>query len=250
MWELDCEESWVPKNWCFWTVVLEKTLESPLDCKEIQPVLSKGDQSWVFFGRTDGKVETPVIWPPHVKSWLIGKDSDAGRDWGQEEKGMTEDEMTGWQHQLDGCESEWTHGVGDGQGGLACCNSWGRKESDTTERLNWTELTEDWRVILLQTRKPNGRPQRNSVSVFLFQHPNVLKVTLWPKMAAITSVCQETSKGREKRQNVGPSRWVIKEDSCKPHSILMFTFCLPPNCNRCWETVSFKWIIRALLLRK
>ena len=140
MWELDCEESWAPKNWCFWTVVLEKTLESLLDCKEIQPVHPKGDQSWVFYGRTDAKAETPVFWPPHVKSWLIGKDSDAGRDWGQEKKGMTEDEMAGWHHQLDGREFEWTAGDGDGQGGLACCNSWGHKESDTTEQLNWTEL--------------------------------------------------------------------------------------------------------------
>ena len=139
MWELDCEESWEPKNWCFWTVVLEKTLESPLDCKEIQPVHSKGDQSWVFFERNDAKAETPILWPPHGKSWLIGKDSDAGRDWGQEEKGTTEDEMAWWHHQLDGCEFEWTLGIGDGQGGLACCNSRGRKESDTTERLNWTD---------------------------------------------------------------------------------------------------------------
>ena len=139
MWELDCEESWAPKNWCFWTVVLEKTVESSLDCKEIQPVHPKGDQSWVFFGRNNAEAETPVLWPPHAKSWLIGKDSDAGRDWGQEEKGMTEDEMAGWHHGLDGCEFEWTLGVGDGQGGLACCNSWGLKELDTTEQLNWTE---------------------------------------------------------------------------------------------------------------
>ena len=118
--------------------MLEKTLESPLDFKEIQPVHSKGDQPWVFFGRNDTKAETPVFWPPHAKSWLIGKDSDAGRDWGQEEKGTTEDEMAGWHHWLDGCESEWTPGVGDGEGGLACCDSWGRKESDTTEWLNWT----------------------------------------------------------------------------------------------------------------
>ena len=121
-------------------VVLEKTLESPLPCGEIQPVHSKGDQSWVFIGRNDAKAETPVLWPPHVKSWLIGKDSDAGRDWGQEEKGTTEDEMAGWHHGLGGREFEWTLGVGDGQGGLACCNSWGCKELDTTERLNWTEL--------------------------------------------------------------------------------------------------------------
>ena len=141
MWELDCEESWVLKYWCFWTMVLDKTVESSLDCKEIQPVHSKGDQPWVFFGRNDAKAETPVLWLPRVKSWLIGKDSDAGRDWGQEEKGMTEDEMAGWHHWLDGCESVWTPGDGDGQGGLACCDSWGRKELDMTERLNW--LTEN-----------------------------------------------------------------------------------------------------------
>ena len=106
MWELDCEESWVLKNWCFWIVVLEKTLESPLDCKEIHPVHSRGDQSWVFIGRTDAEAETPVLWPPHAKSWLIGKVPDAGRDWGQEEKGMAEDEMVGWHQQLDGHEFE------------------------------------------------------------------------------------------------------------------------------------------------
>ena len=127
MWESNCEESWVLKNWCLLTVVLEKTLESPLNFKEIQQVHSKGDQSWVFFGRNDAKAETPVLWPPHAKSWLIGKDSHAGRDWRQEEKGMTEDEMGGWHHRLNGRESEWTAGVGDGQGGLACCNSWGRR---------------------------------------------------------------------------------------------------------------------------
>ena len=143
MWELDCEEGWAPKNWCFWTAVLEKTLESPLNCKEIQPVLSKGDQSWVFIGRTDVEAETPVLWPPHAKSWLIGKDTDSGRDLGQDEKGTTEDEMAGWHHWLDGCEYEWIPGVGDGQGGLACWDSWGRRESDTTERLNWTELVKN-----------------------------------------------------------------------------------------------------------
>ena len=118
MWELDCEESWTLKNLCFWTVVLEKTLESSLDCKEIQPVHPKGDQSWVFIGRTDAKAETPVLWPPHTKSWLTGKDPDAGRDWGQEEKETTEDEMAGWHHRLDGHEFEWTLGDVDRQGGL------------------------------------------------------------------------------------------------------------------------------------
>ena len=126
-------------NWCFWTVVLEKTLESPLDCKEIQPVHPK-DQSWVFIGRTDVEAEIPNTWPPEVKSWLIGKDHDAGKDWGQEEKGMTEDEMVGWHHWLNGRGFGWTLEVGDGQGGLACCSSWGCKESDMTEWLNWTEL--------------------------------------------------------------------------------------------------------------
>ena len=142
MWKLDCEESWVPKNWCFWTVVLEKTLASPWDCKEIQPVHSEGDQPWDFFGRNDAKAETPVLWPPHEKNWLIGKDSDAGRDWGEEEKGTTEDEMARWHHWLDERESQWTLGVGDGQGGLASCDSWGRKESDTTEGLIWS----DWQL--------------------------------------------------------------------------------------------------------
>ena len=133
-WRIDAFELW-----CFWTV--EKTLESPLDCKEIQPVHSKGNQSWVFFGRNDAKAETLVLWPPHLKSWLIGKDSDAGRDWGLEEKGMTEDEMAGWHHRLNGCESEWTPGVGDEEGGLACRNSWGHRVGhDWATELNWTEL--------------------------------------------------------------------------------------------------------------
>ena len=138
MWELDYKESWSLKNWCFWTVVLEKTLESPLDCKEIQPVHPKGNQSWIFIGRTDAEAEAPILWPPDVKNWLIGKDSDAGRGWGQEEKGTTEDEMAGWHHSLDGRESEWTPGVGDGQGGLVCCDSWGHKESYTSERPIWS----------------------------------------------------------------------------------------------------------------
>ena len=134
-------ESWTVKKAEQWRIdAFELTLASPLDCKEIQPVHSKGDQSWVFFGRTDAKAETPVLWSPHAKSWLIGKNPDAGRDWEQEEKGTTEDEMAGWHHWLDGREFEWTSGVGDGQGSLVCCNSCGHKESDMTEQLNWTEL--------------------------------------------------------------------------------------------------------------
>ena len=134
MWELDHKASWAPKNWCFSTVVLEKTVESPLDCKEIQPVHPKGDQSWLFIGRTDAAAETPILWPPDAKNWLTGKDPGAGKDWRREEKGTTEGEMAGWHLQA--------LGVGDGQGGLACCSPWGCKESDMTE---WTELK--WNYI-------------------------------------------------------------------------------------------------------
>ena len=139
MWELDYEESWAPKNWCFWTVVLEKTLESPLDCKEIQPVHPKGNQSWIFIGRTDAEAETPTLWPPDVKNWLIWKDPDARKDWRQEEKGMTKDEMVGWHHRLNWHEFEQALGAGDGQGSLVCCSPWGHKKLDMTEQLNWTE---------------------------------------------------------------------------------------------------------------
>ena len=141
MWELDCEECWAPKNWCFWTVVLEKTLESPLDCKEIQPDHSEGDKPWDFFGRTDAKAGTPVIWPPHVKSWLTGKDSDAGREWGQEEKGMTEDEMAGWHYQLDGREFWVNSGSWWWTGRLCVWRFMGlqRVRHDWATELNWTE---------------------------------------------------------------------------------------------------------------
>ena len=140
MWELDCEESWALKNWCFWTVVLEKTLESPLDCKEIQPVHSKGDQPWMFFGRNDDKAETPILWSPHAKSWLIGKDSEAGRDWGQEEKGTTEDEMAGWHHRLDGCWV-WVNSVSwwwTGRPGVLQFMGSQRVGHDWATELNWT----------------------------------------------------------------------------------------------------------------
>ena len=151
MWELDHKEGWVLKNWCFWTVVLEKTLECALVSKEIQPVNLKGNQSWIFIGGTVVEAEAPILWPPEsknwlieqdpdVKSWLIWKDPDAGKDWGQEEKGTTEDEMVEWHHRLNGHEFGWTPGVDNGQGGLACCSSWGLKESDMTKWLNWTEL--------------------------------------------------------------------------------------------------------------
>ena len=139
MYGCGCEESWAPKHWCFWTVVLEKTLESSLDSKENKPVNNKGNQIWIFTGRTEAEVEAPILWPPDMKSQLIGKDPNAGSDWRHEEKGMTEDEMVGWYHRHNGHEFGWALGVDDGQGGLAYCSSWSRKESDMTERLNWTE---------------------------------------------------------------------------------------------------------------
>ena len=138
MWELDYKQSWVPKNWCFWTVVLEKTLKSLGLQGELQPVHPKGNQSWIFIGRTEVEAETPILWPPYGKGWLIWKDPDAGKDWRWEEKGMTGDEMVGWHHCLDGHEFEEALGVGNGQGSLAYCSPWGCKESDLTKRLNWT----------------------------------------------------------------------------------------------------------------
>ena len=149
MWELDYKESWEPKNWHFWTVVLQKTLESPLDCKEIQPVHPKGDQSWVFIGRTNGEAETPILWPPHAKSWLIWKDPDAGKDWGQEEKGMTEDE-------IDGCmasPTQWTwvwvnsrSWWWTGRPGVLWFMESQRVRHDWVTGLNWTELKQSSRA--------------------------------------------------------------------------------------------------------
>ena len=135
-WKLDHKEGWAPKNWCFWTVVLEKTLESPLNSKEIKPVNSKGDQPWIFIGRTDAKGEAPVRWLSDMKRWLIGKDPDAGKDWRQE-KGTTEDEMVGWHPWLNGHEFEQVLGDEEGQGSLVCCSPWGHKELDLTEQLSY-----------------------------------------------------------------------------------------------------------------
>ena len=136
MWELDYKESWAPKKWRFWTLVLEKTLESPLGCKEIKPVNHKRNQSWIFIRRTDAEAKSPIFWPTDAKNWLIRSNLDAGKDWGQEEKGTTEDEMVGWHHQLGQLEFEQTPSVGDREGSLACCSSWGHKELDMTEWLN------------------------------------------------------------------------------------------------------------------
>ena len=138
MWELDHKEGWVPKNWCFWTVVLEKTLESPLDCKEIKPVNPKGNQSWIFIRRSDAEADATILWPPDAKNWLTGKDPDAVKDWRLEENGTTEDGMVGWHHWLDGHEFEQAPGVGDEQWRLVCCSPWSRKELDWATELNWT----------------------------------------------------------------------------------------------------------------
>ena len=154
--ELDHKEGWVLKNWCFRTVVLQKTLESPLDSKEIKPVNPKGNQPWVFIGRTNAEIEAPILWLPDVKNQLMGKDPDAGKDWGQEEKGATEDEMVGWHHQLNGCEFAQTLGDSKGQGSLECCSPWGQKELDIVEQLNnsscwlWPQWS-SWRPLQLQT---------------------------------------------------------------------------------------------------
>ena len=182
MWEVDYKESWAPKNWCFWTVVLEKTLESPLDCKEIKVVHPKGDQSWVFIGRTDAEAETPNLWPPDIKKWLFGKGPDAGKDWSQE-KGTTEDEMAGWHH-----EFEQALGVGDGRRSLACCSPRCHKESDRTEWLNWTEIytVSPWYT---QTELPTSQGSEQvsessqllsgTVNVSNFQWNKLLKCNDW-----------------------------------------------------------------------
>ena len=152
MWELDHKEGWALNNWCFWTVVMEKSLESPLDSKEIKPVNPKGNQPWIFIGRTDAETEAPILWPPDEKSQLTRKNSDAGKDWGQEEEGTTQNETIGWHHWLNGHEFEQTPGDGEGQGSLACHNPWGRKESDTTFWLqNNRDREGDERVMLHQS---------------------------------------------------------------------------------------------------
>ena len=177
MWELNHKESWALKNWCFWIVVLEKTLESPLNCKEIKPVNPKGNQSWVLIGRTDAEAETSILWPPDMKNGLIGKEPDAEKDWKQEEKGTTQDEMAGWHHWLDGHGFGWTPGVGDGQGGLVCCYSWSHKKSDMTKQLNWTELNwiEDvlfwyflsfWVLFYISLITDKGQSSQSYVVVF------------------------------------------------------------------------------------
>ena len=168
MWELDHKESWALKNWCFWTVVLDKTLESPLDCKVSQLVHPKGDHSWVFIGRTDAKAETPILWALEAKSQLTGKDPDAGKHWRQEEKGTTEDEIVGWHRQHNGHEFVWIPRDREGQGSLVCCGPWGHEESDTIDQLNWTELNET-------TKFTTKKIYRSYEKILTFKKKNILK---------------------------------------------------------------------------
>ena len=168
MWKLDHKEGWALKNWCFRIAVLEKTLEST--CKEIKPVNSKGNQPWISTGRTDAdaEVESPILWPLDVKHQLIGKDPDAGKDWGQEEKGTTEDELVGWHHRLNGHESEQTPGHGEGQESLACCSPWGRKELDTTEWPNdWTTTAHKHTFTDTKTKEKSRRNNQANKNPYL-----------------------------------------------------------------------------------
>ena len=158
MWELDHNKDWTPKNWCFQIVVLEKSLESPFDSKEITPVNPKGSQSWIFIGRTDAEAETPILWPPDMKSWLTGKDPSAGKDWRQEEKGTTEDEIVGWHHWPNGHEFEQTPGDRERQGSLACCSPWGHKKLDMTKQ--WNSNTEG--------SKSERKKQISSINVYIW----------------------------------------------------------------------------------
>ena len=170
MWELDNEKGWAPKNWCLQTVLLEKTLESPLDIMEIKPVHSKGNQPWIFTGRTEAEAEAPVLWPPNAKSQLTGKDPDAGKDWRREEKRMAEDEMVRWHHWLNGRESEQTLEDGKGQGSLACCSTWSRKELGRTEQLNnwiktltfthWKGELQVWHLFIFKSRQPPTKQRK------------------------------------------------------------------------------------------
>ena len=163
MWELNHKKGWAQKNWCFWTVVSEKTLESPSDCKEIQPVYPKVDQSWIFIGRTDAKGEAPILWPADAKNWLTGINHNAIKDWREEKKGTTEDEIVGWHHWLNEHAFEQAPGVRNGQGGLACCCSWGHKELDTTEWLNWTNLNPSQNI-------PKNWTGENNLKIILWCH--------------------------------------------------------------------------------
>ena len=174
MWELDHKEGWESKNWCFWTVVLGKTLESPLDCKELKPVNSKGNKPWIFIGRTDAEAEAPILWPPDGKNWLIGKDLHARKDSRQEKKGMTEDEMSGWHHWLNGHEYEQVPEDGEGQGSLMCCSPWGCKESDITEWLNNNKIIETHHLLGKKDKNMNIGSEILCLAFLFFSSPDCL----------------------------------------------------------------------------
>ena len=167
MWELDYKEGWAPKNWCFQTLVLEKTLESPLDSKEIKPITPKGNQPWIFIERTAAQAEAPILWLPGTESWLIGKDPDAGKDWRQKRRGAAEDEMVEWHHRLNG----------HGQGRLACCHSWGHKESDVTEQLE------------------NNNHTLPPLPCSLLSYACPLMVTRWPPQLKASLACSQEGRG-------------------------------------------------------
>ena len=233
MWELEYKESWVPKNWCFWTVVLEKTLESPLNSKEIQPVHPKGHQSWVFIGRTYAEAKTPILWPPDVKSGLIWKDPDAGKDWGQEEKGMTEDEMAVWHHWLNGHGFGQTPGVGDGQWGLECCSSWGRKELDTTEQVNWTDFVDLFPSLVFLDYISLFNSCCKAGLVIL----NSLNVCLSEMLFISPSILNEILTGYS---NLGCRCFPISTLNISCHSLLA--------CNFCWKITCGVSLVHYLLL--
>ena len=202
MWELDHKERWVPKNWCSWTVVLEKILESPLDGKEIKPLNLKGNQPWIFIGRTDAEAEAPILWPPDAKNWLLRKDPVAGKGWRQEEKRTTEDEVVGWHHWLDGHEFEQAQGVGDGQGGLACCSPGGQKESDTTE---WIQLN-----------RLSGNPVVSNFSILRPAQPwPILQINLWTHPSSLKIKSQEWKYGSKHLHTKGFSKGIANQPSRK-----------------------------------
>ena len=219
-WTINKAERWRTdafELWCW-----RRLFESPLDCKEIQPVHPKGNQSWILIGRTDVEAETPILWPPDVKNWIIGKDPDAGKDWRQEEKGTTEDEMVGWDHQHNGHGFEWTLGVGNGQGGLACCGSWGHKELDTTEQLNWTEagLVTDraWAPLWAGKSFPQGQ--------ISFSRLNPMRSQGTKSIARIQSDLEGKQLSKGAQAKAGNSRWAV----------IIF-----PRTSRLWDMMVSLW---------
>ena len=237
VWELDCEEGWALKNCCFWTVVLEKTLESPLDCKENQPVHSEGDQPWDFFGRNDAKAGTPVLWPPHVKSWPIGKDSDAGRDWGKEQKGTTEDEMAGWHQWLDGRESEWTPGVGDGQGSQRVGHNW------ATE-LNWTEWY--FAYIIMGGDQHLLSSYCISQPVLISLPHSVLQKIFVASCTCLSPFEKEENQGAKEEETTGSQKWSGRAETGGRIAVCLIRGLPPSYCCHTSKCVRH-WLFAVLL---